>query len=109
MNGYQIQFLTEQNRRIEHQPASQWLLNLARELGISGATVYCGVESVGADGRRHSAKFFELTDQPLEVMMAVSDEQAERLFERLRSTETRLVYVKSPVEFGELGTQARPR
>jgi PII-like signaling protein len=108
VKGYQIQFLTEQNRRIEHQPASQWLLNLARELGIAGATVYSGVESVGADGRRHSARFFELTDQPVEVMMAVTNGQAEQLFERLRATATRLVYVKSPAEFGELGTEAKP-
>ncbi len=37
MKGYQISLLAEQERRIEHKPAMEWLLKLAKELGISGA------------------------------------------------------------------------
>ena len=98
--------MTEQNRRIEHQQATDWLLRVAKELGISGATVFSGVESFGADGRRHSAKFFELADQPMEVIMAVTEEQAERLFARINALDTRLFYIKSQIEFGELGRQS---
>jgi PII-like signaling protein len=106
MRGYQITVITEQNRRIENKQAVDWLLHLAKELGISGATVFTGAESYGADGRRHSARFFELTDQPLEIMMAVTEEQADRLFERINAMDTRLFYMKAPVEFGQLGKQA---
>jgi hypothetical protein len=56
--------------------------------------------------RRHSARFVELTDQPLEIMMAVTEEQADRLFERINATDTRLFYIKAPVEYGQLGKQA---
>lgn len=106
MKGYQITLMTEQNRRIEHRPATEWLLSLAKELGISGATVFSAVESIGGDGRRHSAKFFELADQPVEVVMAVTEAQAQRLFSRLDALDTRLFYIKTAVEFGELGAQA---
>jgi PII-like signaling protein len=106
MKGFQITIMTELDRRIEHQQAMEWLLHLAKELGISGATVFSGIEGYGHDGRRHSARFFELTDQPVEFVVAVSSEQADRLLERINRVETRLFYIKTPIEFGELGAQA---
>jgi PII-like signaling protein len=106
MQGFQISFLAEQNRRIERKQAMDWLLHLAKELGISGCTVFSGVESFGADGRRHSARFFELADQPMEIVMAVTPEQADRLFERIRATDTEIFYIKIPIEYGQLGKQA---
>ncbi len=106
MKGYQITIMTEQNRRIEHQQAMEWLMQLAEELGISGATVFSGVESFGSDGRRHSARFFELTDQPVEFVVAVTEDQANRLIDRINRVDTRLFYIRTPIEFGELGARA---
>ena len=105
MRGYQISLLAEQDRRIEHRQATEWLLHLAKELGIAGCTVFSGVESFGADGRRHSARFFELADQPMELVMAVTEEQADRLFERIEAMETKIFYIKTPIEYGQLGKQ----
>ena len=105
MKGYQLSFLAEQNRRIEHKQAMEWLLHLAKELGITGCTVFAGVESFGADGRRHSARFFELADQPMEMVMAVTEEQADRLFERIEAMDTKIFYIKIPIEYGQLGKQ----
>jgi len=71
----------------------------------SGCTVFSGVESFGADGRRHSARFFELADQPMEMVMAVTEEQANRLFERIAAMDTKIFYIKTPIEYGQLGKQ----
>lgn len=103
MNGYQITFLTQQGKRHHGKPLADWLVHLARELGLRGATVVPGAEGFGQHRRLHSAHFFELADQPLEVMMAVTEEEAERLFQRLRAEGVHLFYVKTPVEFGVLG------
>lgn len=103
MNGYQITFFTQQDRRHHGKPLSEWLLQLARDLHLRGATLMPAAEGFGKTGRLHSAHFFELTDQPLEVVMVVTGDQAERLFARLRQEQVRLFYVKSPVEFGVLG------
>ncbi len=108
MKGYQISFITEQNQRIEGKPATEWLIHLAKTLGCTGATTFAGVESFGSDGRRHSAHFFELVDQPVEIMMAVTEQQAKALFEKIKMTEARLFYIKVPVEYGELGSRAAP-
>jgi PII-like signaling protein len=109
MQGFQITIMTEQDRRIEHKQAVEWVLHPAKELGISGVTVFSGVDSYGGDGRRHSARFFELADQPIEVVMAVTGDQSDRLLARINLVDTRLFYIKTPIDFGELGTQAKVR
>ncbi len=50
MQGYQISFMTELNRRIDGRPPAEWLIHIAKELGIGGVTTFAGVEGVGADG-----------------------------------------------------------
>jgi PII-like signaling protein len=105
MKGYLMSFLAEQNRRIEHVQAMEWLLQLAKELGVSGCTTFSGVESFGADGRRHSARFFDLADQPMEIVMAVTEEQADLLLKRIDATDTKVFYTKTAVEYGHLGKQ----
>jgi uncharacterized protein len=104
MQGYQITFFTHQDKRHHGKPLADWLVHLAQEMGLPGATLISGGEGFGHHGRIHSAHFFELADQPQEVMMAVTAEQSERLFERLKAEGVHLFYVKTPVEFGTIGS-----
>ncbi|MCX7173674.1 MAG: DUF190 domain-containing protein [Proteobacteria bacterium] len=106
MNGFQITFFTQQDKRHHGKPLAEWLVNLAKEMSLPGATLIAGSEGFGHHGRIHSAHFFELADQPLEIQMAVSKEDAERLFARLKAEGVHLFYVKTPVEFGILGEDA---
>ena len=103
MNGFQLTFFMQQDRRHGHQSLADWLVNEARRLGINGATLFGASEGFGHHGRIHSARFFELADQPLEVVMAVSAEEAERIFQRLEQEKVHLFYVKTPIEFGTIG------
>ncbi len=103
MKGYQITFFTQQDRRHKHHPMAEWLMLAARDLGVRGATVVAGSEGFGQHRRIHSAHFFELADQPQEVMMAVSEDEADRLFAYLKEEAVHLFYVKTPIEFGILG------
>jgi PII-like signaling protein len=103
MNGYQLTFFTQQDRRHDGKPVGHWLLELALEMGIRGATMIAAAEGVGHQGRFHSAHFFDLADQPLEVVMAVSAADSDRLFTRLRAEGVKLFYIKAPIEFGVLG------
>ena len=103
MNGYQVTFFTQQDHRHKGKPMGDWLVHLARELGLRGATLVAAGEGFGHHGRIHSAHFFELTDQPLEVVMALTVEETDRLFARLNAEGVHLFYVKVAVEFGTLG------
>jgi len=103
MNGFQITFFTQQNRRVRGKPLGEWLIGLTRELGLHGATLQSAAEGVGRSGKLHAAHFFELADQPVEVVTIVTSTEAERLFERLKAEKLDIFYVKVPVEFGVLG------
>ncbi|AFT88304.1 DUF190 domain-containing protein [Paraburkholderia phenoliruptrix] len=105
MNGYQITFFTQHDRRHRGKPLADWLVSLAGELGLRGATVIPASEGIGHRHRVHSAHFFELADQPLSIVMAVTSEEAGVLFERLRAEGVHLFYVKTAVEFGVIGNE----
>ncbi len=107
MNGYQITFFTQQDKRHLGKPLGEWLVLLAREMDLPGATLISGSEGFGQARHIHSARFFELADQPQEVQVVVSDEQSSRLFARLQAEGVHVFYVKTPVEFGSLGTTDR--
>jgi uncharacterized protein len=105
MNGYQITFFTHQDRRFKGKQLADWLMHLVQELGLRGASLHAGGESFARGGRVHSAHFFELADQPVEVLIAVTTEEAAVLFDRLKAEGVHLFYVKTPVEFGVLGRE----
>lgn len=100
MNGYQITFFTIQNRKHSGKPLADWLVQLAQEMGLHGVTVVAASEGYGHHRRIHAAHFFELADQPQEVVMIVTEQESARLFERLKSERVEIFYVKTPVEFG---------
>jgi PII-like signaling protein len=106
MNGYQVTFFSQQGRRLGHKPIHDWLMDVCRSMGIKGITTIAGVEGVGRGGKVHSAHFFELADQPLEITMALTEAQCAALFARLRLENADLFYVKTAVEFGVVGSAA---
>lgn len=103
MHGYQLTFFTQQDRTHRGQPLAQWLLQEARDIGINGATLIPASEGFGHDRKIRSTHFFELADQPLEITMAVSEIDAERIFKRLTEESIRIFYVKAPIEYGMTG------
>jgi len=103
MQGFQLTFFTQQDRNHRGRSLAQWLLEEARSLGIGGATLISATEGFGHDRKLRSTHFFELADQPLEVTLAVSEGDAERLFARLKEEGVNIFYVKTPIEFGMSG------
>ena len=102
MKGYQVTFFTQQGRRHGRQSVHDWLLALCEELGIRGVTTFLGFDGVGRKGH-HPAHFFDLSDQPLEFVLALTPQQCDALFARLKAEQANLFYVKSEVEYGVVG------
>ncbi|ENV46994.1 hypothetical protein P255_02272 [Acinetobacter brisouii CIP 110357] len=103
MQGYLLRFYTEQKVQYRGKPLSKWLLGVAQQFKIQGATILSALESVGRQGESHSSRFFELADQPIQVELVVTAQQADELLDYLQQQELSLFYVKIPVEFGSLG------
>ena len=77
----------------------------AKKLGISGVTVTAAQSGYGRDGKLHSAHFFELAEQPVEVTMAVAAEKSDLLFAKIAEERLKIFYVKTPIEFGVTGEE----
>ena len=103
MHGYQLTFFTQQDHKHRGKSLAHWLVEEARAIGIGGATLVPASEGYGHHRRIHSAHFIELADQPVEVVMAVTAEEADRLFTLLRAEKVKFFYTKLPVEFGTTG------
>lgn len=103
MDGFQLTFFTHQDRRHQGKPLADWLVQLAHGMGLRGATLVAAGEGFGHHKRLHSVHFLELAEQPLEVVMVLTQDECDRLFERLRAEAVQVFYVKTPVEFGTLG------
>ena len=104
MKGFQVTFFTQQGRRHGGRPIDQWLIEVAKSLGIEGVTTVMGAEGIGREGKLHSQHFFELADLPIEVTMALTDEQSTTMFEYLEQAHADLFYVRTAVEFGRVGS-----
>ena len=103
MQGFQLTFFTQQDRRHGGLPLGEWLIQEARKLGVAGATLIAATEGFGHDRKLRSAHFFELADQPIEITLAIGETDAQRLFEKLREEKIHIFYVKTPIEFGMTG------
>ena len=103
MQGFQLTFFTLQSREHRAKTLAHWLVEEARALGISGATLVAANEGFGRRRRVHSARFIELADTPVEVVMAVTTGEADELFAKLTAEGVRLFYIKTPIEFGMTG------
>jgi uncharacterized protein len=103
MQGFQITFFTRLDQKHGNQMLSEWLMLSARELGIQGATIFAASEGFGRDKKIHAGHFFELGDQPQEIIVTASDAQAAKLFSLLKAEKIDISYIKTPVEFGTTG------
>jgi PII-like signaling protein len=106
MNGYQLTFYTEQNRHHGHRTVSEWLLHEAKQLGIQGATVIHCAEGTGHAGAHHAAHLLKLADQPVQVILAVTEDEAQRMLDAVQAEHVHVFYTRAPIEFGVLGGEA---
>jgi PII-like signaling protein len=103
MVGFQLTFFTQQDHRYQGKSLAQWLLEEARSMGIGGATLIAASEGFGHHRHLHQMHLINFPDQPLEVVMAVTAEEADRIFARLTAEKIKVFYSKTPVEFGTIG------
>jgi uncharacterized protein len=102
VQGYQF---TQQDHQHRGKTLAHWLIEEARSMGIGGATLVAASEGFGHHRRIHSARFIELADQPVEVIMAVTSDDADRLFAKLKEEQISVFYSKMPIEFGTTGEE----
>ena len=104
-HGFLLTFFTQQDHCHHGKPLGHWLGDEARAMGIGGATLIPASEGFGHHRHLHRTHLINFSEQPQEVVMAVTAEEADRLFAKLQAEQVRIVYTKTPVEFGTTGRE----
>jgi PII-like signaling protein len=107
MQGTYLKFYVHENRNHQHILVYEWLLEQAKKLGIHGGSAFKAIAGFGRHGVLHEDHFFELAgDLPVEVVFMVSDDEADKLLEMVKSSDLTLFYVRLPAEYGIINGKA---
>lgn len=100
MEGYVVTFFTQENREHNGISLAYWIIEEAKKLDVRGATLLSGQEGFGDDGCFHSANYFDLEDRPQQVLLALTYDEFDKLFLRIREEKLRIFYTKVQAKFG---------
>lgn len=104
MQGFELIFMAPRSYRHKGEMSLDAIVDLAKTHGIYRYTRRMDSESVGTDKHRHSAHFFELTDEPEELMFIVDDDLADELLEAVHEQNIKVFCFRRAVEFFHLGS-----
>ncbi|MCB1112994.1 MAG: DUF190 domain-containing protein [Chlamydiales bacterium] len=103
MDGFQLKFYTQENRKHRGILLYEWLLEKAKEMGLNGGSAFRAMAGFGRHGTLHEEHFFELPGNvPVEVIFVLSSEECENFLALLDKEKLNIFYVKFPIEFGVL-------
>lgn len=103
MNGFQLKFYMQENRKHRGILLYEWLIEKAKEMGIHGGSVFRAVAGFGRHGLIHEEHFFELAaNVPVETIFILTEEECDNFFILLKNENLSIFFVKVPVEFGIL-------
>lgn len=103
MKGSLLRFYVHESRKHRHILLYEWLLEQAREMGIHGGTVFRAIAGFGRHGVMREEHFFELAgDLAVQIDFAVSDDDAQRLLDRIAAEGIGIFYVRAPIEYGTI-------
>ncbi len=100
MKGYKISFFSVRSRRFDGLSIDEFLLRETRTVGIKGISIFDIQKGYDHQGVCHSAGFFELVDEAIEIVVVADGDACEKLFARLATSKANIFYTKTAVEFG---------
>jgi uncharacterized protein len=107
MQGSLFRFYVHENHRHRGRLVWEWLLEQANKLGIRGGSAFRAMAGFGRHHTLHEAHFFELAGTlTVEVEFIVTQEEAQKLLDRLHQEKVRLFYAYTPACFGVINPDA---
>ena len=102
-----LKFYVQENRRHGGGLLYDWIVDLARTLGLPGCSVFQAIAGYGHHGQMHRQAFFELQGElPVEIEFVLTAAQADALMAKLREAGVEVFWVRMPAEFGFLPGEA---
>jgi PII-like signaling protein len=103
MQGVYLKFFVHESERHAGRLLYEWLLEEAQRVGVPGGSAFRAVAGYGRHGVIHEQHFFELAGGlAIEIVFALSEQEADRLLAHFKALRLSLFYVRVPAEFGRL-------
>ena len=107
MKGTFLSFYMHENRKHRHVLMYEWLLEQAKKMGIHGGSAFRAIAGYGRHGVLHEQHFYELAgDMTVQVEFIVSEEDARRLLDLVKTEQIHIFYARTAAEFGTLNDDA---
>lgn len=103
MKGYELSFMAPKMRRFQGKPVLDLIIALAKAQGITRFTRRADSESTGREGRTHAVHFFELADQPEELMFIIDEKRGTELLRAVEAAHIPVFLVRRAVEYTQFG------
>ena len=108
-DGVQLRFYMHMHARHDGLLVSEWLLEQAKRHKLGGGSVFRAIAGYGHHNRRHDQTHIELQGSlPLEIVFALSEEQADHLLQRVHDEKLELFYIRMPAQSGFTHDGASP-
>ncbi|MDA3922979.1 MAG: DUF190 domain-containing protein [Salinisphaera sp.] len=99
MQGFELVFIAPRSRRHHGTGVIDAIAKLARKQGIKRMTRRVDAEGTGAHGHTHSAHFFELADEPEELMFVLDRDEADQLVAAVRDNAMHVFCLRRQIEY----------
>jgi len=104
MKGFEVIFIAPRSRGHGGMPVLDAIVSLARELGIERMTRRVDTEGLGASGHTHSAHFFELADEPEELMFVLDGGEADALIRAVEDSGMHVFCLRRAIDYWTFGS-----
>ncbi|MES1956307.1 DUF190 domain-containing protein [Salinisphaera hydrothermalis] len=103
MKGLEVIFMAPRSRRHRGKPVLDSVAAIAKSHGIRRHTRRVDAEGAGASGHTHSAHFFELADEPEELMFVLEGDKAEELMRAVEAEALHVFCICRTIDYWEFG------
>lgn len=96
-----LTFYVSEQHYFAGKPLYEWLLETAKNLGISGGSAFRAIAGYGRHGKLHEDTFFELAGElAVKVEFILDDEHATKLLTLLGTKSLKVFYTQQQVFAG---------
>ncbi|MGN8158020.1 DUF190 domain-containing protein [Salinisphaera sp. RV14] len=103
MKGFEVIFMAPRSRRHHGKPVLDAVAGIAKSHDIKRHTRRVDAEGTGASGHTHSAHFFELADEPEELMFVLDGDKADELMRAVEEEKLHVFCIRRTIEYWEFG------
>lgn len=103
MKGVCLKFYTYEMEKHKNRLLYEWILELSKNEGFEGCFVVRAIAGFGHQKKIHEEHFFELgSNVPIQIQFVLTDKDAKKLIEILKSENVSLFYTISELEYGHI-------